>query len=44
MIKIERDGKTKMVEFETVKTFRDESEALEYAKQNGITDINLEEK
>jgi hypothetical protein len=44
LIKIERDGKTMMVEFDAVKTFKNEDEALEYAKQNGITDINLEEK
>lgn len=44
IIKIERDGKTMMVEFDAVKTFKDEAEALEYAKLNGITDINMEEK
>jgi hypothetical protein len=44
VMQIEREGKKIIVEVEPKKTFADETEALEYAKQNGITDIKLEEE
>jgi|SRR4030095_10616219 len=44
LIQIEREGKSIMVEFQPVRTFENEAEALEYAKEKGITDIDFQEK
>lgn len=43
-MKVMLAGKMVTVEFEPVRTFNDEDEALVYAKENSITDIKLEEE
>lgn len=43
-MKVMLAGKMVTVEFEPVRTFKDEEEALGYAKENSITDIKLEEE
>ncbi|MFI5211583.1 MAG: hypothetical protein ACHQIH_01770 [Ignavibacteria bacterium] len=44
LMKVMHDGKEIMVQFEPVRTFKDEEEAMKYAKENSITDIKLEEE
>ena len=43
IMKVSRDGEEITVEYNPVQTFNSESEALEYANRNGITDVKLEE-
>lgn len=43
-MKIVMDGKEILVQYQPVRTFKDEAEALEYAKENSITDIKLGEE
>jgi hypothetical protein len=44
LIKVMHEGKEIMVQFEPVRTFKDEEEALKYATENSITDIKMEEE
>lgn len=41
LLLLERNGKKFFVEYEPIKFFETESEAAEFAKANGITDIEL---
>ena len=42
-IKLQRDGKEIEREFWDIRAFKDRAEAEEYAKQNGLTDVNFTE-
>lgn len=41
VIEIEKNGKKMFLEFDAVRVFKDEDEALEFAKNNGIKDISF---
>jgi hypothetical protein len=43
-MKIVKDGKEIIVQYDAVRTFKNDEEALEYAKENSITDVKLEEE